>query len=309
MSALRQTLEEYLALRRSLGHQLADAGRLLPRFVAHLEATAAQFVTIESALAWAQEPEAGPGSTVWAARMMAVRGFARYMAGIDPRTEVPPAGLIRRQSRWKPPFIFSEADVRALMGAARQMISQPMRAATYETLIGLLAATGLRVGEALRLDRTDVDWSEGVLLVRQSKFGKSREVPLLTSTVDALRAYADERDHVRSHASTPAFFVSLRGTRVIYEVAHPVFRQLCDATGVGSGSARRPRIHDLRHSFAVNTLVRWYRDGINVQTRLSWLSTYLGHREPRYTYWYLSAAPELLANAASRLEASLAVAQ
>lgn len=306
MSTLRQALEEYLQLRRSLGHQLADAARLLPRFVGYLEATGAEFVTIERALAWSQEPDAVPGTTVWGARMMAVRGFSRYMAGIDPRTEVPPAGLIPLRRLWKPPFIYSEADVSALMGEAHQSISQPMRAATFETLIGLLAATGLRVGEALRLDRGDIDWSEGVLLIRQSKFGKSRQVPLLASTVDALEVYAHQRDRLQPRPRTPAFFVSLRGTRVIYEVVHEVFRKLCDATGVGAGSVRRPRIHDLRHSFAVSTLVGWYRNGIDVQARLPWLSTYLGHRDPRSTYWYLSAAPELLAHAASRLEASKA---
>ena len=164
MSALSQHLEAYLRLRRSLGHGLAEAARLLPRFVTFLEAREAEFVTLEAALAWSLEPDAPAGSTVWGKRMMAVRGFARYLSGIDPRTEVPPAGAIPARRRWRPPFIYSEADVVALMGEARRSIPQPLRAATYETLIGLLAATGLRVGEALRLDRGDVDFADGVLL-------------------------------------------------------------------------------------------------------------------------------------------------
>lgn len=307
MSALSQHLEEYLRLRRLLGHKLADAGRLLPRFVADLEANGAEYVTVEAALAWALAPEAPAGTTVWGRRMMAVRGFARYLAGIDPRTEVPPAGIVPIRRRWRPPFIYSDADIVALMSAARRSIRQPLRAATYETLIGLLAATGLRVGEAIRLDRQDIDWSDGVLLVRRSKFGKSRQVPLQPGTVRALEHYARRREELCPHPGSASFFVSLRGTRIIYACVQSTFRLLCDTVGVGAEAAHRPRIHDLRHTFAVRTLLGWYRDGLDVQARLPLLATYLGHREPRYTYHYLSAAPELLGHAARLLEHTEAV--
>lgn len=308
MSALGQHLEEYLRLRRMLGHDVADAHRLLPRFVNYLDANGIEFVTVEAALAWSLEPKVPAGSVVPGRRMMVVRGFARYLSGIDPRTETPPAGLVRIPRRWRPPFIYTDTDVVAMMDQARRSIPQPLRAATYETLIGLLAATGLRIGEALRLDHRDVDFSDRVLHVARSKFGKSRLVPLLESTVDALERYAHRRRQLYPQPSSDSFFVSLRGTRVIYECVWPTHRKLCGLAGVGAGSPITPRIHDFRHSFAVRALLGWYRDGVDVQPRLSWLSTYMGHREPRYTYWYLSAAPELLAHAVRLLDDAQVVA-
>jgi integrase len=234
--------------------------------------------------------------------MSAVRGFARYLAGIDPRTEVPPPGLVRIPRSWRAPFIYTDDDVLALIDQARRSIREPLRAATYETLFGLLAASGLRIGEALRLDREDLDAADGVLLIRRSKFGKSRQVPLHPSALEALERYQHRRRRLYPHPTTNSVFVSLRGTRVIYECVWPSFRRLCDQAGIGAGAAVTPRIHDFRHSFAVRTLLDWYRAGVDVQSRLAWLSTYLGHREPRYTYSYLSAAPELLAYAARLLD-------
>ncbi len=301
MTVLEQHLDEYLQLRRTLGHKLADAHRLLPRFVSYLDEHDIEFVTVEAALAWSLEREMPIGSVVPADRMMIVRGFARYLSGIDPRTEVPPAGTIRHPNRWRRPFIYSDADVLAMIEQARVVIPQPLRSATHQTLIGLLASTGLRVGEALRLDREDLDRAEGVLRIRESKFGKSRLVPLHASTVEALERYDHTRQELLPDPSTEALFVSLRGTRVIYETVWPVHRKLCELAGVGAGSTVTPRIHDHRHSMAVKTLLGWYQDGLDVPSRIGWLSTYLGHREPRYTYHYLSAAPDLLAHAARLL--------
>lgn len=307
MSAFSEHLQDYLRLRRGLGHELADAARLLPRFVSHLDANEIEVVTVKAAVDWSMEPAAAPGATVWGRRFMAARGFARYLSGIDPRTEVPPAGLIPIRRQWRPPFIYTEADVAALMDQARRSIPQPLRAATYETLIGLLASTGLRIGEAIRLARNDIDWDEGVLVVRRSKFGKSRQVPLQSSTLEALKEYARRRDRHCPRPASQSLFVSLRGTRVIYACVWSTHRTLCEKAGVGAGATHPPRVHDHRHSFAVRTLVGWYRDGHDIQARLPWLSTYLGHREPRYTYHYLSAAPELLAHAARLLERDQAV--
>jgi integrase/recombinase XerD len=307
MTALEQHLGEYLQLRRSLGHKLAEAHRLLPRFVSYLDARDIEFVTVEAALAWSLEREVPVGSVVPAHRMMAVRGFARYLSGIDPRTEVPPAGAIRQPQRWRRPFIYSDADVLALIEHARVVIAQPLRSATYQTVIGLLATTGMRVGEVLRLDRGDLDRGEGVLRIRESKFGKSRLVPLHASAVDALERYDHTRRRLLPDPSTDSLFVSLRGTRVIYECVWPVHRKLCEHAGVGAGSTVTPRIHDHRHSFAVKKLLGWYQDGVDVPSRIGWLSTYLGHREPRYTYHYLSAAPDLLAHAARLLNDAQAV--
>jgi integrase len=307
MTMLAQHLDEYLQLRRTLGHKLADAHRLLPRFVAYLDEQGVEFVTIEAALAWSLEPAVPVGSVVPADRMMLVRGFARYLSGIDPRTEVPPAGAIRHPKHWRRPFIYADADVLAMIEQAGALIPQPLRAATYQTLIGLLATTGLRVGEALRLDRSDLDRADGVLRIRESKFGKSRLVPLQASVVDALERYDHTRERLLPDPSTDSLFVSLCGTRVIYECVWPMHRKLCKHARVGAGSSVTPRIHDHRHSFAVNTLLGWYRDGVDVPSRISWLSTYLGHREPRYTYHYLSAAPDLLAHAARLLNDPQAV--
>jgi integrase len=303
MSRVEKAVQDYLQLRRLLGHDLADAARLLPRFAAYMDAIGAETVTVEVALAWAQQPDAEPGTTVWPRRMTAVRGFARYMTGFDPRTEVPPVGLIPYRQHWRTPFIYTPTDIAALMSQARRSIPSPLRAATYETLIGLLASTGMRVGEAIRLDRSDVDSSEGVLMIHRSKFGKSRQVPVHASTRDALAAHAHQRDNLGPRPQSPSFFVSTRGTRLCYSVVSETYRGLTGGAGVGAGSAVTPRIHDLRHSFAVRTLLGWYRAGEDVGARLPWLSTYLGHRDPRSTYWYLSAVPELLAFAANRLEA------
>ncbi len=306
MTALSEHLDDYLALRRSLGHKLADAHRLLPRFVTYLDDHRIEFVTIETALEWSMQPVVADRSTVPARRMMVVRGFARYLSGIDARTEIPPPGAIRCPTRWRRPFIYTDTDVLALLEQADRLIGQSLRAATHQTLIGLLATTGMRVGEALRLDRTDLNRADGVLLIRQSKFGKSRLVPLAPSTLEALERYDHLREQHFPQPSTNSLFLSLAGTRVIYPTVWQVHRTLCQAAGVGAGSAIRPRIHDHRHSFAVNTLLDWYRQGLDVRSRISLLSTYLGHREPRYTYHYLSAAPELLAHAAGLLDQSQA---
>ena len=309
MSTLGQHLVDYLQLRHSLGHELRDAAWLLPGFVDYLDAQGLSTVTIESALAWAQQPTTGTVTTVGPRRMTAVRGFARYLSGIDAGTEVPPLGLVPHRRRWRQPFIYSTADIDLLISQARSSIASPLRAATYETLIGLLAASGLRIGEAIKLDREDIDWDEGVLLIRESKFGKTRLVPLAPSAIAALAAHAELRDEVQPRSNGPSFFVSLTRNRLCYQVVQSVFRELVDTAGIGVGAPSPPRLHDLRHTFAVRTLLAWYRDGDDVPARIPSLSTYLGHREPSSTYWYLSAAPDLLALAASRQSAAWSVAR
>lgn len=302
MTGLADTAQDYLRLRRSLGHKLAGAGHLLPDFVAYLDAAGAPTVTTELALAWAQLPDTPPGSYVHGQRMTIARGFARHLAGMDGRTEIPPQGLLPmpRMNR-RNPYLYSSSDIAALTLTARATLQPAFRAATYETLIGLLAVTGMRVGEALRLDRRDVDLTRGVLTLLATKFGKTRQLPVHESTMQALTAYANWRDRFPPSAGTQSFFVSLAGTRMLYACVHKTFHHLLAETGIGATSSVVPRIHDLRHSFAVATLIGWYRGGDDVAAKLPSLSTYLGHREPRYTYGYLSAAPELLALAAQRL--------
>jgi integrase/recombinase XerD len=303
MSALSDHASDYLRFRSALGHKLGDAHRLLPRYVAYLDAVGATTVTVETALTWARRSDADPASSVWMRRMTVARGFARHMAGVDPNTEIPPLGLVTFQQRRRAPFIYSEGDIDTLMALAHQTIRTPFRATTVATLIGLLAASGMRVGEALRLERSDVMWDDAVIVVRDSKFGKSRLVPLHTSTVEALAEYAKQRDQ-RPPPTSPTFFVTTVGTAVSYcDVCH-TFRKLVAAGGIGSQAPSPPRIHDIRHTFAVRTLVEWYLAGEDVQAWLPRLTTVLGHREPTSTYWYLSAVPELLWLAAARLEAA-----
>lgn len=303
MSVLTKALADYLELRHNLGYKLADAGRLLPRFVAWMDETGQATVTIGNAIIWCELQPAQPGSVVWPHRMVVVRGFARYLSGIDPATEVPPTGLFPSRRQWRPPFIFTAEDITALMEKAQSTLNPLLPAATYSTLIGLLVVTGLRIGEAIRLDCSDVDLTVGVVLVRDTKFGKTRNVPLQPSTVTALGTYATQRAKHLPLPVTNSFFVTVTGKRLIYPTVQTTFHSLCSEAGIGVGAVRGPHLHDLRHTFAVTTLINWYRSGADVHARLPYLSTYLGHREPRFTYWYLSAAPELLALAAERLDA------
>lgn len=301
MSGLNQAVEDYLTTRRALGFKLERHGRLLPYLVGYLERAGAATVTTELALAWATQSEGHPDE--WAKRLSVARGFARYLQTLDSNAEVPAADLLARQRRRVTPYLYSDADVVALM-AATSTLRFPLRSATYRTLIGLLAVTGMRVGEAIGLVRDDLDWSHRRLIIREGKFGASRALPLHPSTIDALEMYAQLRDQCWPQSRSP-FFISMAGTRLIHENVHWTFRRLVRHVGLQPRSAScRPRIHDLRHTFAVNTLIDWYRSGVDVAAWMPRLSTYLGHAAPAWTYWYLSATPELLSLAAARLDQS-----
>jgi integrase len=305
MSALEQRLCEYLAVRRALGYKLARAGKLLPQFLAWLDERGEHAITTALALEWATLPPA-TGSNWHRHRLTVVRGFAAHLHAIDPAHEVPPVDLLPPRRRRAVPYLYSGGDVLALMDAA-SVIPTPHREATMRTLIGLLAATGLRVGEAIRLDSGDVDDKHELLVVRDSKFGKSREVALHPTTLRALRAYLRRADRPTPVAPTDALFTSATGTRLRYDNFHLAFKRIVAHAGLRPRSAQcRPRPHDLRHAFAVNTILDAYRGGDDVAVRLPLLSTYLGHVHPGSTYWYLEAAPELLALAGQRLETHLA---
>ncbi len=302
--SLREALEDYLALRRALGFRLASPARLLGQFVSWLEERGTGTITTEDAVAWAVLP---PGaSPAWQSiRLAAVRGFAAYLHGTDPSVQVPPAGLIRRGNDRATPYIYSEAEISAIITAAGTLRPE-FRAATYQAVISLLAASGLRIGEALSLDRGDLDAAEGVLTVRDTKFGKTRLVPLHPGTASALTRYRSLRDGRHPRPASPALFLSTAGTRLLHSNVSLTFSKLTAQAGLTRRSAScRPRIHDVRHSFAVNTVLGWYRDGADVAAMMPRLSTYLGHNDPKHTYWYLSAAPELMALAGDRLHAHL----
>jgi integrase len=299
MTALSQAVEDYLTVRRTLGYKVVDHGVLLPDFVAYLEAAGASTVTTELAVAWATQPT-DTTPVWWGRRLAAVRGFARHLKAFDPDTEIPSPDLLPYRCRRVHPYLYSEADIAALMAAARALRS-PLRAATYETLIGLIATTGMRSGEAVRLDRDDIDWDEGILTVWNSKFHKSRALPVHTSTLAVLERYDRIRDECVARPKDPSFFVSTVGTRLNND-DDKTFRGLVRHVGLVSAAGRRPRLHDLRHTFAVRTLVGWYRAGVDVEAHMPLLSTYLGHSNPENTFWYLSAVPELLFLASERLE-------
>lgn len=301
MSCLRDQVADYLTVRRALGFELIHAGQLLEQFVTFAEAAGTDTITTQLAVQWATLPTGV--SPLWhAQRLSVVRCFARWRHSIDSNTEVPPADVLPSRSRRATPYLYSVADIAALLAAAGQLGS-PLAAVTMQTFLGLMFSTGMRRGEALGLDRRDLDQATGVLTVRKAKFHKPRQLPLHASTVAALTAYAARRDQLCPRPRTAALFVSTTGARLAATTVSQTFRTLLRQTGIGQRSpACRPRIHDARHSFAVTTLLGWYRDGTDVQGRLPLLSTYLGHADPRHTYWYFSAAPELLALAAERLE-------
>ena len=304
MSPLRQALAGYLAVRRSLGYKLARPEKLLVQFITYLEQAGAATITTDLAVAWATLPG---GDANWhAQRLSVVRGFAAWLHTIDPAAEVPPAGLIPSRRLRATPYLYSDADITALIAAAARL-RFPLRTATYQTLIGLLAVTGMRIGEAIRLDRADLDLAAGVITVRQSKFGKTRLLPLHPSATAALRGYLRLRDRLCPCPRTAAVFISPAGTRLLYCNVHATWKLLIDSAGLKARSAAcRPRIHDIRHSFAVRALLDAYAAGQDGQARLALLSAYMGHVDPSHTYWYLSAAPELLALAGQRLEDHLA---
>jgi integrase len=303
MTQLRDALDEYLALRRGLGFKLVTAEYALRSFVAELEASGHDTVTTAAAVAWATKNQAAQ-PWWWAQRLGFVRGFARYLHALDPAHEVPPRGMLRATPPRGVRHVFSEADVAALMDAAGGL-DHELEACTYRTLIGLLSVTGMRVGEAIGLDRGDVDLDGGRLVVRHAKFDKHRQVLVHPSTAAALGAYSTRRDKLVPAAGGPAFFVSRSGARLGYRRVHETFARLLAATGLEARPRRRARLHDLRHSFAVATVAEWHRQGHDVEQRLPVLATWLGHADPAHTYWYLSATPELMHQAARRLEVHL----
>jgi len=302
MSEIRRHAEAYLAMRRALGFKLTTFGHRLISFIDYLEAYGSNILTSESALSWATCTPRSTDQVYWSRRLMVVRTFARHLAVLDPATEIPSTEMLPHHYRRVTPHLYTAAEITALLNVASQLLPT-LRALTWRTLIGLLAVTGLRTSEACGLDRPDVDLEEGMLTIRNSKFGKHRQVPIHESTVAALRRYAHARDQLSGDVATSAFLVSTRGTRLQQGNLPHTFSSLVEAAGIAAPTGqRRPRLHDLRHSFAVDTLLDWYRAGADVQAQMPWLSTYLGHADPKSTYWYLTGTPELLSLLVARLD-------
>jgi integrase/recombinase XerD len=306
MNTLRANVTDYLATRRAMGFKVDGLSKLLWSFVAFCEARGATRVQNDLAVQWATAPIKVPVSdALFARRMDAVRIFARYQHALDPATEIPAETLGSRRYRPKEPNMFSENEILALLAAA-DTLSPRFKALTWRTLIGLLAATGMRPGEACHLTVNDIDLTNGVIQVLQTKFGKSRLVFIHPTTASMVARYLQARQEwVGTTArACPTVFVNSRRGPLNPDALGVTFRQIIAVAGLNTQPGRRPaRLHDLRHTFAVTTMIDWYRDGHDVQVRLPLLSTWLGHVDPASTYWYLHAVPELLAHAANRLEA------
>jgi integrase/recombinase XerD len=304
VNELQQALSDYIAIRRGLGFQFRLPASCLHDFVGFLKAEGASYITTELAVRWATQPEKVQPST-WVWRLGMVRRFAKWHQAMDPRTEVPPESILCHRYQRKTPHIYSDEEVTHLLRRAEQLpSSNGLRAHTYTTLFGLLAVSGMRINEALGLDRQDVDLHHGILTIRRTKFGKSRHVPVHPSTVLVLRKYAENRECILPTTRTPAFFISERGTRITDCMARYTFAKISQQLGLrpkATGHGRGPRLLDMRHRFAARTLINWYRAGLDVERELPKLATYLGHVHINETYWYLEAVPELLQLATDRL--------
>jgi integrase len=301
MINLRSELERYLTMRKGLGYKYEAQTRRLVDFVTFMEKRKAMTITTKLAIEWATLPPDRHAS--WALRLTYVRGFARHVSNFNTRTEVPPVGILPGWKRAKP-YVYSDAEIDALLVAALALPPENgLRRWTYHTFFGLIAVTGMRLSEAIGLQRDDVDLNTGVLTVRLTKFGKSRLVPLHSTTRAALRRYARRRDaHLGSRCGS-TFFVAEQGGRLRHQSVHPVFWRLSREIGLRRpGDHTGPRVHDFRHRVAIRALLDWYRSGKDIEQQIPTLSTYLGHTHVRDTYWYLSACPELMQEAARRLD-------
>jgi len=301
MRSLNKALTEYLTLRRKLGFKLKGAGIMLKNFLSFLKNKGSPVITAELAIQWAAQP-AHAQPMYWAYRLCMVRHFAQYRITQDPRTEIPTQQVLPFRYDRKTPYQYSDTDVIKLVKAAQKLSSPTgLKSATYATLFGLLAVTGMRVSEAINLKNDDVDGSARVITVRESKFGKTRLVPIHMTTQRALNAYVKLRDHVARPSVW--FFITETHAPLNYQAVRRIFIKLSrPIVSTNTAGHRRPHIHDLRHRFALSTIMRWYRHGVDVEKHLPKLATYMGHVMITYTYWYLTAVPELLRLAARRLD-------
>ena len=303
MNDLHAALDEYLSVRRTLGFKLRDEGTVLHKFLRFLEKKGASYITTDLALQWATQPQ-NVLPPHWARRLTMVRIFAQFRSAVDRRTEIPPQCLLPYRYRRKTPYIYDDDEISRLLKAASHLQSAAaLRASTYTTLFGLLASTGMRISEPIALDCKDVDLTQAILTVRWTKFGKSRLIPIHSSTLDKLVEYSRLRSRIFIRPKSPSFFVSERGTRLTQWSVRYTFVKLSREIGLRAPhDSHGPRVHDMRHTFAVKTLLRWYQTGVDVKRHMPELATYLGHAHVNDTYWYISAVPELLSLATMRLD-------
>jgi integrase len=303
MTEFREAVERYLKIRRSLGFKMKAEERHLLRFAEFLEERGSIHITVRLAVEWATLPKACHPAH-WKTRYCTVRRFARFVHALDPQTEVLPSGVLTSRYRRKAPHIYTEDEIIRLLKAAKQSRSpKGLWGWTFSTIFGLMTATGMRVCEIVLLDREDVDLGQGVIIVRETKFRKSRLVPVHPTVVKALRMYVRIRDRTCPQTQCRSFFVTEIGKQPAAKHMGKKFLVLARKIGLrGPNGVAGPRLHDLRHTFAVRTIINWYRSGANVDACLPQLSAYLGHLDAAQSYWYVSAIPELLDLAAQRLD-------
>jgi len=297
-----EQVREYLKFRRSCGYQLESPGKELVLFARYATLVGHKGpLTTELIVNWAKLPQdADP--CYWANRYDIVRRFAEYRFLFDPETEIPPKGLLGPSKRRLSPHIYSDREITAFLQAASQPApTDGFHPRTYVTLFGLLVSTGLRISEALTLSPQDADLRTGVLTIRETKFRKSRLVPVHPSTLQALKHYSNLRDSYHPGTRSKTFFLSEKGTPLNYRGVLYIFIKLSRKLGWRDRD-KKPRIHDFRHTFAVRRLLKWYEEGANLDQKILALSTYLGHVQVTDTYWYLSAVPELLAVVSEKFE-------
>lgn len=304
MKSLTTSLHDYINLRRSLGYKLAEPERYLKGFIKFLKKKNCQYITVKLATEWATLPRDAKLAT-WSQRLSIVRLFARYRTAEDPRTEVPPSYLLSQQPDRATPYIYSEQEIQQLLKACQLLLSKGLRHHTYFTFFGLIAVTGCRINELISLNREDFDVKNRWIIIRNSKCDKSRLLPLHQTTVQQLKKYIKIRDQFPVH-DVNAFFLSDRGIRITEWSTRHVFIQISKKIGLRNVfDSYGPRIHDIRHRFAILTLLNWYREGANINKKIILLSTYLGHKKPTDTYWYVTGTHELLAQATAKLEKNI----
>lgn len=310
MTSLTSHLKNYLSVRRSLGFDLSFDERVMRQFTKFADARGADHVTIDLFFQW-KDNYGSANNNTWSKRLSMVRIFVAWLQGIDPRNEVPPAGLIPGKLRRCRPYIYTDEQIAEIVTEAARLSSPyGLRGWTCSTIFGLIAVTGLRISEAIALDEKDVDLDEAVLTVRNGKNGRSRFVPISTCTVNRLSLYRAERNRLLGE-SPSSFFLLEGGQRPGDCCVRYNFAVVCQRIGLRDQQdfnkhGKGPRIHDLRHTFAVRTMMDWYLKGLDCDREMLKLSTYLGHAKPEYTYWYIEAVPELLGLAAERAEQAIA---
>ena len=309
MTSLSDKLDQYTAERRSHGGNWASQAKQVRPFVTFADSQGAEWITTGLFLRW-KERFGSAGQTAWAGRLSAVRVFAAWLQGLDPRTEVPPKGLIPRRAMRPKPYIYSDREIRRIVAeAARLECHTGLRGMTFSTMFGLIAVTGMRIGEALALHDADVDLDSAVIRVRHAKNGRDRVIPVTSCTAERLRMHRDTRNRILGRA-TQAFFCGTGGDRLSADTPRYNFAKISQRIGLrepqtGTKKGRGPRLHDLRHTFATRTIIDWFRQGEDVDARMYRLSAFLGHDGPNCTWWYIESVPELLALARDRADSSL----